>query len=325
MHLGMKRDMALEICGITRDQFYYKPIGGKRGAKPSKTTFRMVDGQQTIVPNKDVVAHIAAKYQDPKVDYGYRKMTGDLRLDGFMINKKKVYRLMKKAMLLRAKEKRESKQWVKYRVCVPEGPFRLMEMDIKHVYLQKEARYVFVLTILDIFSRVVLKQVTGYSMTQEQVKNAWLCVITDYLEPYGIFTRDIYVEVRSDNGPQFCAKMLGNFFETNGFDRTFTHPYTPQENGHIESYHAILGQAMRGITFHTCAELEEWLKINLEFYNYRRIHGSTTNLPPQTFLDQWFKGNIEIVRNPNFVREAKFRLTVKAYTISRIEPTVVVS
>jgi len=93
------------------------------------------------VSNKDVTAHIESKYEDPQVDYGYHKMTAELQLDGFRINHKKAYRLMKAGGLLRPKPVRESKQWVKYRLFTPEGPFRVFEMDIKQVWVKTESRY----------------------------------------------------------------------------------------------------------------------------------------------------------------------------------------
>jgi transposase InsO family protein len=38
------------------------------------------------------------------------------------------------------------------------------------------------------------------------------------------------------------AKLIQEFFKENYLNQVFTHPYTPQENGHIESFHAILAK-----------------------------------------------------------------------------------
>ena len=40
-------------------------------------------------------------HQDPDTDYGYHKMTSALKLIGYQINHKKVYRLMKEAQILK--------------------------------------------------------------------------------------------------------------------------------------------------------------------------------------------------------------------------------
>lgn len=314
----MKRDRALAICGVSKNQYYHKARGGRRGRKRSEATARKLGGTVLSVSDKDVTAHIKSKYEDPLVDYGYHKMTAELQLDGFQINHKKVYRLMRAGQLLRPKHAGEPKQWVKYRLFTPEGPFRVFEMDIKQVWVKAERRYVYVLTILDVFTRIVLVQADGYSMTQEQVQEAWKTVIETYLEPLGIQARDMHIEVRSDNGPQFCAKKLNGFFEGNGFVRTFTHPYTPQENGHVESYHSILAAAMRGTEFEDRQQLAQWRETFLEFYNYRRVHSSAAKLPPMTFLDQWEKGNIQLIPHLKTKRKARLLLTVPRHTVNRV-------
>jgi putative transposase len=320
MAQGLKRDKVLAICAMSKNQLYYKPKGGLRGRRRSKTTTRIVGEQTKEYSNRALIAYIRLKYEDPHVDYGYHKMTAELQLDGFVVNHKKVYRLMRSGQLLRTKPEVIKKCWVKYRVFVPDGPFRTFEMDIKQVWVKEEQRYVYILTILDVFTRIVLKQIDGYTMTQVQVEYAWKQVIDEYLEPLNIQARDLHIEIRSDNGPQFCAKKLQRFFEENHFNRTFTHPYTPQENGHVESYHAILVGAMRGIEFANRAQLEEWRVGFLEHYNYRRPHSSTAKLPPMTFLDQWNKGNIEVIVHPKNPRKVQFKLRIPRHLITRISP-----
>jgi putative transposase len=320
MAQGLNRDKVLAICGISKNQFYHVFRGsGSRGRRSSVNTPKIEgNGKVQNYSNRAVVAHIRSKYEDPNVDYGYHKMTAELQLDGYQINHKKVYRLMKSAHLLRAKQEREPKQWVKYRVFVPEGPFRVFEMDIKQVWLKNDCRYLYILTILDVFTRVVLVQVDGYSMTQVQVQQAWQQVIEQYLEPMSIHARDIHIEIRSDNGPQFCAKKLQDFFVQNKFVRTFTHPYTPQENGHVESYHAILVGAMRGSTFDNRQQLVGWRENFLEFYNNRRLHSSIAKLPPMTFLEQWNEGNIEVLLHPTKVRKAQIKLKIPRHLVKRV-------
>jgi transposase InsO family protein len=53
--------------------------------------------------------------------------------------------------------------------------------------------------------------------------------------------RGINIEVRNDNDSRFSAKLIQEFFKENYLNQVFTHPYT-QENGHIESFHAILAK-----------------------------------------------------------------------------------
>lgn len=320
MSRGLKRDKALAICGISKDQYYHKPGAGKRGRKRTGTTQRVdAEGKCEQRSNTSVIEFIRTKLQEPFVDYGYRKMSSELQLAGFKINHKKVYRLMKSNGLLRPKTDKRPRNYVKYRRLIPDGPYRLMEMDIKQIWLETERRYLYVLTILDVFDRRKLYQTSGYHMTQLQVQQAWQEVIENHLEPNSMHTWEVNIEIRSDNGPQFCARKLQAFFEQNQFVRTYTHPYTPQENGHVESYHAILNEALqRHGPFSRRTELDNWLKQFEQFYNFERPHGSLLGLPPMTFHAQWKEKNIDRTIIDEKLRRVKFTLKVCRTTIRKV-------
>lgn len=306
---------------MSKDQYYYQPKGGKRGRKASSKTVQKQAEEAIEVSNGAVVEFIKSKLSEPFVDYGYRRMSSELQLNGFKINHKKVYRLMRSQGLLRPSEVRRGRNYVKYRRLMPEGPYRLMEMDIKQVWLEKERKYLYILTILDVFDRRKLHQVSGYSMTQAQVQRAWESVIEQHLEPNGMRAWELNIEVRSDNGPQFCAKKLQNFFVQNHFVRTYTHPYTPQENGHVESYHAILSEAMeRYGGFADQKQVVVWLAGFDSFYNFERPHGSLLGLPPMTFHTQWNMGNIERKVIDEQQRRVRFALKVCKTTIKKTLP-----
>ena len=319
MSQGLTRDKALSICKISKNQFYYKATTSKGGRRKSKHTDQLIKGIRVKQSNNFVVKFIKEVFVDPKIDYGYRKMTGHLHLSGFYINHKKVYRLMKQARLLRPKKEREPKNYVRYRILCPEGPLRLMEMDIKQVWLVTERRYAYILTVIDVFTRVVLNWKCGHHMRQEQVQEVWKQIIEDYLQPWGALAWNVDIEVRSDNGPQFCAKKLQGFLKENYLMQTFTHPYTPQENGHVESFHAILGRDLQGKSFDNIESLEHSLKEFYDFYNFERIHGSTLQLPPITFWYQWELGNVhrEIIDAKK--RKVKFSLSIEKQLVHKIK------
>lgn len=316
---GMKRDKVLSICGISKHQYYHEAKGSKPGRKPSGFTRRLHGGQIQEVPNEEVVGYIRKLFEDPLVDYGHRRMTGALTLAGFYINHKKVYRLMKGAHLLQAKREGSSKEYVKYRIICPAEPLRLLEMDIKMVWIPGLGRYAYVLTILDVFTRVALHWEVGFQMRQEQVQAAWSKVIEEHLEPNGALAWEMNIEIRSDNGPQFCAEKLRRFFQDNYLLQTFTHPYTPQENGHIESFHAILSRALEGQYFENLPQLSAYLETFYDFYNYRRIHGSTLKLPPMTFWRQWQQGNIERKVLDEKARKVRFYLKLARQEVLKAE------
>jgi len=177
-----------------------------------------------------------------------------------------------------------------------------------------------VLTIIDVFTRFVLHYSVGFQMKQADVKRAWLGVIENWLQPLNILAWEVAIEVRNDNGPQFSAIKLQQFLKENAFTQTFTHPYTPQENGHVESFHAILGRNLQGKMFENLEELIVDLNEFYRFYNYRRIHNSVCCLPPALFWQQWNKGNIERVVLDEKKRKVKFKLKVARQHLRKFEP-----
>lgn len=325
MSRGLKRDKCLDICGINKNQFYHQSKGGRRGRRASRHTLQLLGAEVLRRGNGEVIDQIKQIFEHPLIDYGYRKMSAELQLRGYLINHKKVYRLMKQHRLLRPKPNREAKNYVKYRIVMPLEPLRLMETDIKQVWLETERRYAYILTIIDVFSRVVLYWTVGLQMRQQQVQYAWQQVIENFLQPLDLLAREVHIEVRSDNGPQFCAKKLRQFLKQNYLMQTFTHPYTPQENGHIESFHAILGNGLRGKVFDDLKMLEAELKVFYQFYNFERIHGSTVKLPPITFWQQWQQQNIEREVVDKKTRKVRFKLKVKRQTIPKVQPADLVA
>ena len=98
-----------QLCNwlkIPHSVYYYLPKDGKPGAKPSTHTLKS-DG--ALVPNNEVVNTIRAELNQEFVCYGYQNMTAVLREQNFIINHKKVYRLMNESHLLLGKVIRTGK------------------------------------------------------------------------------------------------------------------------------------------------------------------------------------------------------------------------
>ena len=66
---------------------------------------------------------------------------------------------------------------------------------------------------------------------------------------------------------RFEAAIVRDFFKENHINQVFTHPYTPQENGHIESFHAILGRSIDGQYYRTLDDLNKKLERFYKTYN----------------------------------------------------------
>lgn len=308
---GLLRDKALIITGVSKHQYYYHAKGTKQGLKPSLYT-STVFGKK--VENIEIVSIIKEMHSNPDTQYGYIKMTYALKTKGYIINKKKVYRLMKEHQLLGKRYTNKTKTYAKYRKVLPEKPLHILEMDIKFVWVEQSKRHAYILSIIDTFTRMQLYYTVALSITKKEVKQAWEHIIEQHLQPNDCLNDTINIEIRNDNDKRFSAKLVREFFKENHLNQVFTHPYTPQENGHIESFHAILSNHLKPYTFWSLEELEQNLILFYEQYNNTRIHGSIAYTSPRTFWDLWNQNLIEKTVNKQ-QRKIRFKLKIPYHTI----------
>lgn len=239
------------------------------------------------MPDAEVIDQLHALKATPATDHGYQKTTKLLMMMGYYIGPKKVGRLMRQEHLLGQRNKAPGRTYAKYRTVAPGRPLELLEMDIKSVWCTRERRQAYILTILDTFTRQALHHSAALSMTRHQVKAAWDQVIEHHLQGADLLSKGLHVEVRSDNGPQFAARLVQEYFKENHLHQVFTHPYTPQENGHIESFHALLANFLQRHTFWCFEELLAVLPGFYRDYNTRRPHASIAYLSPEVFAQAW--------------------------------------
>ncbi|MFK7808519.1 MAG: transposase [Saprospiraceae bacterium] len=306
----MKRDKCLYITGLTKNQFYYVQKGTKPGRSPSDVTpWRDPSTLTTYgVDNADVVQKIVDIKLNPDKANWYRMITVTLQILGYYINHKKVYRLMCEYILLEKPRKRTGREFVKYRRVAPHKPLEVIEMDIKYVWIYGTRKYAFILTVIDTFTRYVLHWDVGYTMKSHQVKAVWEYIITKYLQPAGILEKGLDVEIRNDNGKQFNSNVVIDFFKENHLNQVFTHPYTPEENGHIESFHNTLGKALSKDQFTSLDMLEQRLKKFYTCYNNERSHSSIKGIAPSKFWALYEMNKIEVI--PLEKRRVNFKLTI---------------
>jgi transposase InsO family protein len=277
-----------------------------------------MEGDHAIhVPNQKVIDQIKIIQSDPETDYGYHKMKFALLMLGYLINHKKVNRLMHESHLLKDRHQKVPRSFARFRKVMPAGPLEVLEMDIKFVWVEQHRRHAYIFTVIDTFTRVVLYWQSAYQFKQDQVKRAWESIIENYLQPFDCLNRNIHIEIRNDNDSRFAAKAVQQFFLDNKLNQVFTHPYTPQENGHIESFHAILSRMLNRFSFWSLEQLDFRLKLFYEKYNYARIHSSIAFVPPMTFWYCWQLGVVNTKINDKS-KTLKFTLTIPYNKLSGI-------
>jgi hypothetical protein len=183
--MGLRIERSLELTGLTRHQYYYKPKKRDNRGRPKSTTTLKKEGNiEKVYSNESLVEVISSRQKDPDLQSGYKRMSSALMLMGFIINPKKIYRLMTENQSLLEKPKASSKEYAKYRILTPTEPLTSFEMDIKQVYCTEKRRYVYILSVIDTFTRVVLFWEVRYNMKHQQITKAWQNIIEYIIQPY---------------------------------------------------------------------------------------------------------------------------------------------
>lgn len=277
---GYPPGQVLKAAGLGKGAYYYRNRDGAKGARPSTHT-RLGNG--SFVTNEIVVADIEELLQKEFVDYGYIKVTHWLRRNKrYLINFKKVYRLMREHKLLNQPVKRDKtgKKWVKYTVPTPEMPFNAWELDIKYIFIHGEKRNALLLTVIDVMTRLNMGWTLNWNIRKEQVKELLSDIFTRYIVP-------LKVSIRNDNGSQFESKLVREYLREADVDHEFTRPATPQQNGHIESYHSIIERTIcTRYEFDSLEHAKDVFARFVCFYNQERIHSGIDYQSPVSFLNE---------------------------------------
>ena len=275
------------MVGIIESSYYRTPSGGKKGKKPTQLTFHNTKGyvlQDVLVSSvKDILKH-------EFIDCGYRLMTSYLTRDGYSINHKKLYRIMKEEGLLKLDNRIDrsgsGRKFVKFRKVKTARPLECLEMDIKMVWIPSVGKNAYLLSIIDVHTRRILKDYFAYTIKQNDV----IALLSELFEDCHYPDN---VVVRSDNGSQFIAKNVREYLELIGVQQEFTHIATPEENAHIEAYHGILKkEVFNRFDYQYFGEIEQILKRYVKFYNNRRLHGLLGHITP---MEKW-KADKHLIR-----------------------------
>lgn len=274
---GYPRRRVLKACGIASSSYYYRPKPGSRGKRASAVTF---DTSGRCYSNVEIM-HMVCEYLNREfVDYGYVKVAKWLQRKGFIINRKKVLRLMREQGILLGRPKRPSsgKVWVKELLPQTRRPFEYLEFDIKFVRIDGMGRHAMLLTVLDVLSRANVGHILQWSIRKEDVIALFETIFRSIPLPE-------HVTVRSDNGSQFEAGLVRDYFKERSVQQEFTRPATPEQNAHIEGYHSVvLRTVCDALELRNLQQAQQTFDRFRDFYNLERIHSGIGYRTPEEVL-----------------------------------------
>lgn len=247
---------------------------------------------------------------------GYKFITEQLRAEGWRVNRKRVYRIWRSEGLRVARRAVR-----KRRLGGPDGgvsrrratrPNEVWAWDFFHDRLE-DGRPVKWLSLIDEFTRECLLLHPARSITSAKAKELLMKTIEERgCAPAGL---------RSDNGPEFIARGLREFCETENVETLYIEPGSPWENGFAESFHARARDEFISLElFRSILEAKVMADDWRWKWNRRRLHGSLGYLTPAQFSANFKMPNetVEGKAAPAQTKPPPFRSMEETMAIPRI-------
>jgi putative transposase len=219
--------------------------------------------------------------------YGLLKLVREIRKEGFCVNKKRIYRLMKKEDLYsrtREKFKVTTKQGkgARFSENLLDGKFQatraneIWTSDI--TYIRTKEGWLYLAVVLDIYSRQIIGWAIQPRVTSDIVLNALMMAIKNRKPDKGII-------FHSDRGSQYTSELVRSRLNLYGFRQSMSGKGNCYDNAITETFFSLLKKELVYLTvFETREqarrEIFEYIEI---FYNRHRIHSSLGYLSPVEF------------------------------------------
>ncbi|WNN31347.1 IS3 family transposase [Streptococcus parasanguinis] len=270
-------DILLKAVKLARSTYYYHL---KQLDKPDK--------------DQGLKAEIQSIFTEHKGNYGYRRIHLELRNRGFLVNHKRVQRLMNVLNLqarIRQKRKYSSHKGdigkkadnLIQRQFEASKPMEKCYTDVTEFAIPASTQKLYLSPVLDGFNSEIVAYNLSTSPNLEQVK-AML---------YQAFTENHYTNtiLHSDQGWQYQHQYYHRFLEDKGIQPSMSRKGNSPDNGMMESFFGILKSEMfygYEKTFQSLEQLEQAIVDYIDYYNNKRIKVKLKGLSPVQYRTKSF-------------------------------------
>ena len=270
-------DILLKAIKLARSTYYYHV---KQLDKPDK--------------DQEIKAEIQSIFTEHKGNYGYRRIHLELRNRGYVVNHKRVQRLMKVLGLtarIRRKRKYSSHRGdigkkaenLIQRQFEGSKPVEKCYTDVTEFAIPASSQKLYLSPVLDGFNSEIIAYNLSRSPNLAQVKTM--------LEQ--AFTKKYYENtiLHSDQGWQYQHDSYHQILQDKGIQPSMSRKGNSPDNGMMESFFGILKSEMfygYEATFQSLEQLEQAIVDYIDYYNNKRIKVKLKGLSPVQYRTKSF-------------------------------------
>ena len=271
-------DILLKAIKLARSTYYYHL---KQLDKPDK--------------DQELKDEIQSIFIEHKGNYGYRRVHLELRNRGYLVNHKRVQRLME-VLNLQAKM-RQKRKYSSHKGDVGKKAENLIQRqfegsktmekcytDVTEFAIPASTQKLYLSPVLDGFNSEIIAYNLSTSPNLEQVKTM--------LEQ--AFTEKHYENtiLHSDQGWQYQHDSYHQFLESKGIQASMSRKGNSPDNGMMESFFGILKSEMfygHEKNFKSLNQLEQAIIDYIDYYNNKRIKVKLKGLSPVQYRTKSFQ------------------------------------
>ncbi|MEI9628355.1 IS3 family transposase [Phytobacter diazotrophicus] len=224
--------------------------------------------------------------------YGYRKIHLDLRDSGQQCGVNRVWRLMKRAGIkaqvgYRSPRARKGEASIVspnrlQRQFNPDAPDERWVTDI--TYIRTHEGWLYLAVVVDLFSRKIIGWSMQSRMTKDIVLNALLMAVWRR-------NPQKQVLVHSDQGSQYTSHEWQSFLKSHGLEGSMSRRGNCHDNAVAESFFQLLKRErikkkIYGTREEARSDIFDYIEM---FYNSKRRHGSSDQMPPTEYENQYYR------------------------------------
>lgn len=260
-HLSLRK--SLGYAGVSRRQWYYKP-------KPRDMRL-----------NPDVLSTVLDTSRK-RPTYGTRRMAAQITRDtGIVVNRKRIQRIYRKMGYIQPQNTKNDIIRAGQKLFKPKAPHQLWETDITYIWCGVDG-WCYCFNVIDCFTRKWIAYAFDVNATRD-------IAITSITNAVAAEKPDCsQLRLRTDNGNQYTSRDFRHAVQALGIGKhEFIYKNTPEQNGHVESFHKTLKKEY--IWPHEFANYQEAETIIAKAfvdYNTERIHSSIGYMTPVEFAEQ---------------------------------------
>jgi len=235
--------------------------------------------------NKEIIEKVRKIFNDNKERYGYRRITLELRNQGYKVNHKKVYRIMVKLGLKPLK--RNKRKYSSYKGTIGKIADNLIERDFEAnnpnekwytdvTEFNLRGEKIYLSPIIDGFNQEVKSHNISKSPNLEQINNMLDIAFEENANLEGLI-------FHSDQGWQYQHESYQQRLKNKGIKQSMSRKGNSMDNGLMENFFGLLKTEMfydQEDKYKTIDDLINAINDYIYYYNHDRIKEKLKGLSP---------------------------------------------